>query len=269
MRENTDWPSLAWVNEATGRPWLILAAHPDDETLGASWLLCRLRHATVVHVTDGAPLDPQLRPPAVPGGREDYARLRADEARQALALAGVPPAQIRCLGLVDQEAVHELAPLARAVGALIAALAPAAVLVQPYEGGHPDHDACAFAARAAVAACAGTPPALLEMTSYHRQDGTLRAGSFLDVPGAPAALRVDLSAEDRARKSRMLACYRSQAAVLAGLGVQDELLRAAPGYDFRRRPHPGPVHYETLGWPMTADAFCRCASRALAELGLA
>ena len=36
---------------------MIVAAHPDDETLGIGSLLCLLDEALLVHVTDGAPRD--------------------------------------------------------------------------------------------------------------------------------------------------------------------------------------------------------------------
>src|SRR4051794_34478164 len=36
---------------------MIIAAHPDDETIGAGAQLCRFRDATIVQLTDGAPRD--------------------------------------------------------------------------------------------------------------------------------------------------------------------------------------------------------------------
>jgi LmbE family N-acetylglucosaminyl deacetylase len=140
------------------------------------------------------------------------------------------------------------------------------VVSHPYEGGHPDHDACAFAARAAITRLRrrGTAPRLMEMTSYHRWRGTLRTGAFL--PGRRPAVQVELSAAERALKRRMLDCFASQAEVLRPFGVARERFRPAPRYDFSRPP--AEVHYEALGWPLAAAAWCQLAVRAQAELAL-
>jgi LmbE family N-acetylglucosaminyl deacetylase len=222
----------------------------------------------VLHVTDGAPEDPGLRSPRAPGSRSGYAALRADEARAALALVGVPARHLHALGLKDQEASHELVALVESLTRLFAALGPEAVVVHPYEGGHPDHDATAFAVHAAVRqlqARGRAAPFLVEMTSYHRWEGALRTGEFL--PGGGRAFLRRLSEDGRATKARMLACFASQSEVLAPFRVEQERFRRPPAYDFRRPPHAGLLHYESLGWRMSAARWCRLASEALDVLG--
>jgi LmbE family N-acetylglucosaminyl deacetylase len=258
------------VSELGGR-WLILAAHPDDEIIGASWLLGRLTRPVIVHVTDGAPRDVRLWSPRAPAGRDDYARLRRMEAERALEVLGVEPAGLRELELVDQEATAELPALCRRVEALLDEVQPSTVVVQPYEGGHPDHDACAFAAHAALAgrrARSAETPLLLEMTSYHRFAGQLRTGAFLSESGA-GAMTARLTVDEQTRKQHALACFESQAEVLRPFGVEEERFRPAPRYHFTAPPHPGPLHYETLGWPRWSDTFLPQATRTLEELGLA
>lgn len=250
---------------------LIVAAHSDDETLGASWLLRHVAETWVLHLTDGAPRDAALRSSAAPRTREGYARLREEEAVAALARAGLPRGRLLSLGVVDQEAVLALAPLSRRLTALIAELRPAALVTHPYEGGHPDHDAAAFVAHAAAALMAsmgGASPRLLEMTSYHRRDGVFVTGEFLPHTRGGPISTVELSAEELAIKREMLECYASQAQVLAAFRMDRERYRLAPRYDFSLPPHPGPPNYEALGWAMTGARWRELARAACEELGL-
>jgi N-acetylglucosamine malate deacetylase 2 len=172
--------------------------------------------------------------------------------------------------VIDQRAGDALVDLTLAVQAEIERRAPAVVVVHPYEGGHPDHDAAAFAAHAAVrrirARRAERAPILVEMTSYHRRDGALRTGEFLP-PGGGAVERWLVDAE-RARKTAMLRAYASQSAVLAPFGVQRECFRRPPAYDFGAPPHPGQLHYEQMGWRWSGAQWRRLAVTALDQLGL-
>src|SRR5215469_210593 len=89
----------------------VLAAHPDDESIGASLLLARCPNARIIFVTDGAPRDRRLWPETIAGTRGQYAAIRRQEAERALAHAGIPRRQITWLGGVDQEASIALRPL--------------------------------------------------------------------------------------------------------------------------------------------------------------
>src|SRR5687768_13898514 len=81
---------------------LVLAAHPDDETVGAAWLLQRVPLCTVVHLTDGAPIDREMRERDARRSRQAYALLRRREAIDAMNVVRIPPDRVRCLGAVDQ-----------------------------------------------------------------------------------------------------------------------------------------------------------------------
>ncbi|ACG72310.1 LmbE family protein [Anaeromyxobacter sp. K] len=247
---------------------LVIAAHPDDETIGAASLLLRHR-AAVVHVTDGAPRDPALRAGGAANGREAYARLRRDEALAALAEARLRAADVIGLGVVDQEASEAIAAVARDLAALVRSLRPRLVVTHAFEGGHPDHDATALAVRSARALLARTPggaPALAEMTSYHRgPDGAVVTGAFLPSRAAERVRWLEPAA--RETKRRMLAAYASQRETLAPFRADVERFRSAPPLDPARRPHPGALHYEAMGWA-TFDALAARARRAAASLGL-
>jgi LmbE family N-acetylglucosaminyl deacetylase len=234
---------------------VVVAAHPDDETVGASAVLGAPHDTTVIHVTDGAPRDPRWWPSGVVD-RDDYARVRALEATRALALAGVERVP---LGFVDQEASISMRGLAQALAAQIERLAPDVIVTHAYEGGHPDHDAVAFAvARARRLACADTR--LYEMALYHAGPGALVTGAFIDDRGS---IRHDLAPARQRRRRAMLDCFASQRTTLAPfIELAHERYRSAPEYDFSRPPHDGPLHYERAGFPMTGTRWRALAAHA-------
>jgi LmbE family N-acetylglucosaminyl deacetylase len=249
---------------------LIIVAHPDDEVIGAAGRLPFLRGAHIVHVTDGAPHDMRDATAAGFRTREAYAAARRAEALAALALARIEADHVHCLGRVDQEAALELPALALVIASLITGLEPDVVLTHPYEGGHPDHDATAFATHAALRILEqdGAPrPALLELSSYHAGPGGITPASFLPHDGhEPRVIRLDDGA--RALKRRMFACFATQRATLRWFPIGVECFRLAPPYDFTRPPHEGRLWYEYFPLGMTAARWTELAAAALRTLGL-
>jgi LmbE family N-acetylglucosaminyl deacetylase len=231
----------------------IIAAHPDDETIGASALMAA-HDATVIHVTDGAPRDPRWWPGDTTD-REGYARERACEVERALTLAR---AKRVALGFIDQEAAYALPELVGAIADEVARRAPELVVTHAYEGGHPDHDAVAFAV--AFAARHVLPGLrVIEMALYHGAHGELVAGHFVDDRGSICRA---LAPAELALRRAMLACFTSQRATLAPfIPLAHERYRPAPAYDFSQPPHAGLLLYERLGFPMTSAIWRELAAR--------
>lgn len=235
----------------------LVVAHPDDETIAAGASLQLLSHLLLIHVTDGAPRtgpDAQAAGFATPAA---YAAARHAELAAALALSQATPACVT-LAIPDQEASLDMRSLAHRLATLFQTHQIETVLTHAYEGGHPDHDATAWAVHQA-ARCP-----ILEFPGYHAApDGALVTGQFL--PG-PLATAIPLTAAEQAQKIAMLACFKTQATILAAFGTGTERFRPAPAYDFARPPHPGTLNYEHWGWDMTGDRWrtlaqaARCAA---------
>lgn len=257
---------------ATEAPVLLVAAHPDDEVIGAGSRLPRLRAAHLAYVTDGAPRDMRDAERLGFPTREAYAAARLQEADRALEVLGVPPARAHRLGFVDQEAVRHLPELTRALIRLIRDLAPVAVLTHAYEGGHPDHDAAALAVHLACRLLrdAGLrPPAVLEFAGYHDPDGSGSLAVLEFLPGGPEPLTVCLDGGERALKHEAAACHRTQAEVLRQFPLEIERYRRAPAYDFLAPPHPWRPFYESFVDRVDGESWCRLAGEALRGFGVA
>jgi N-acetylglucosamine malate deacetylase 2 len=255
---------------------LIVAAHPDDETIGAAGLLCclQLRRDTTVaiaHLTDGAPAKmsgAELAPFRDP---ETYGRVRRRELTDALENLADGTPELYPLGFRDQEVAHVLLDAVAVVRGVIETFRPDIVMTHPFEGGHPDHDAAAFAVYAAVRgpAAPNPPTRLLEMTSYHWTGETLRSGEFL--PSSERETALLLSRDVQAIKQRMLRSFKSQRRVIDGLHVpRHERFRRAPQYDFRRPPAiAGRIYYEQFDCGIDSAAWCQNADEALNALQIA
>lgn len=246
----------------------MVAAHPDDETIGAGAALPLFRRLLLVHVTDGAPRNGADARAAGFATAAGYAAARRRELDAALAAGGVS-AERAGLDAADQGASARMAELARALADLLRRHGARAVLTHPYEGGHPDHDAVAFCVHAAGSLLAregADAPTVAEMAFYHAGPDGWVVGRFLPN-GAPPTVAA-LTEGERARKRAMLDAFATQAATLARFPAADEAFRPAPAYDFAAPPHAGALLYEHFPWGMDGARWRRLAAVARRDLAL-
>jgi LmbE family N-acetylglucosaminyl deacetylase len=144
---------------------LVVAPHPDDESLGCGGAIALLRRHSVpvwtLFVTDGAASHTRsvrYPPPAL-------AALREEEALAALSALGVKPDAVTFLRMPDRalptpDSPEYVAPV-KHVREIIAERAPQTVLLPWRRDPHPDHRGAAQLVRAALAQLP-LPPRVLE-----------------------------------------------------------------------------------------------------------
>jgi|SRR5690242_17372390 len=232
---------------------LVIVAHPDDEAVGCGAIIQRMREPLVLFATDGAPRGRYFWDKF--SSREEYAHVRREEARRALGELGVStlhflaPLDDPDNPFVDQDLFLNIPKALEALSEIVANMRPDALLTLAYEGGHPDHDTCAFLtwwiAREHVL------PAW-EMPLYHRSvDGTSARQEFM-IPEGGEVL-VDATLDEVERKRRAIRQYVSQGDIMAWFNPAIERLRPQAAYDFSRPPHPGLLNYEAWQWPVTGS----------------
>lgn len=183
-----------------GRGVLVLAAHPDDETLGAGGLLAELdlrgRAATVVVVTDGG------------DGAAEVA-VRDAELRDALGELA-PSGDLRRLGVPDGGLREAREDVAAALADILRDRAdgedPVRLVVAPWRGdGHRDHRVLGEIA-ADLARSHGLPLWEYPIWMWHWADP-----STPEVPWA-SMRRLGAGGEAAARRARALDAHSSQVA---------------------------------------------------------
>ncbi len=248
-----DWAERLASGEPIDAPVALVVAHPDDETLWAGAALDRLRHLTLILLTDGAPEDMGDAQRLGFTTREDYARARANELTRALEALDARPKLIR-YEVPDKQVVEHLPELIERLrrdltGAEL-------VITHPHDGGHPDHDAAALA----VSRAASAP--IVEFACYAQVKGARVFGRFVADPDSPEWAR-PLDAPDRARVDSALAAHATQALVFGEWRPEAERWRAAPRYDFTQ-PAPGEgALYDGFGWTLTSHRWRTIATEAL------
>jgi LmbE family N-acetylglucosaminyl deacetylase len=177
------WPSVA-----------VIAAHPDDEVLGAGGLMAMLAAAGVrlrlIAVTDGEASHPGADPAVI-------ARTRIAESAAALDLLGAGDAEVIRLRFPDTGVADREEELAAILAELCAGFG---ACLAPWEAdGHADHEAAGRAARRAVP----------DMLAYPVWMWHWAAPGDPRVPWQRAC-RVALPADAAARKRSAIAAFASQ-----------------------------------------------------------
>lgn len=249
-------------------------AHSDDETVALGARLRRFSNAVFVHVTDGAPRDERDSRRHGFASLAEYRQARADELDCVFRFAGLASVQRQNLGIPDQGAAHNLCAITEQLARLLYRERFEVIFTHPYEGGHPDHDACAFAVHHAIAMQRGhiqPEPVIIECAFYRADPNSgseIVTESFLQGAAATPQRHYQLSREEQQRKRDLLACFVTQRETLSLFPLTLERFRMAPEYQFCREPHSPPVLYDRYPWGTDSSTFrvlARQAEEALSQ----
>jgi len=209
----------------SGKRIVVVAAHPDDETLGAGGLIATAARSgalvDVIVATDGEashPASPTHTPTQLAQRRRAEvvtAILSLDSAATIIQL-GLPD------GLLDrnQDALEQAIDLA---------LAPGSLLVTPWQGDrHPDHEACARAAETVLASRPDVEHWQYPIWAWHWANPENAPWSWESVG------RVDLDPAAHSAKQAAIGLHASQNEPLSDLAGDEAILAESFVAHFRR-----------------------------------
>lgn len=227
---------------------LVAAPHMDDEVLACGGMIARLPRKDRIHLvyaTDGArspvPLYPWMGKAA-----PDLAQIRMQEAREAMAVLGVPEENLRFLGLEDGRLNRHAGELIAGVADAIAETRPDRIFIPFRYDRHPDHLALGRATLRALQILACNCQ-VYEYFVYYRFR-FLAGGDIRRFIRPELLVRVDVD-PCSSRKRDALVRYRSQTTCLYGWQRRPILPRerveevsASPELFLRHDPrYPGPA----------------------------
>lgn len=196
---------------------LVVAPHPDDETIATGELIQHVRGAggtvdiLLLTAGDNNPwpqrwLERRLR--IGPDERRRWGRRRRQEVERALARLGLPDEALHPLELPDMGLTarlrEDLPGLLRSWSAWLARCRPTLVALPSLADGHPDHSAAHVLTRLAVAEGAAGTPLLLSYLVHGRAE---ERGQPVELPSDAAMHGAKLAALDE---------HRSQVALSGG-----------------------------------------------------
>lgn len=182
----------AW--EPPALPMLIVAPHPDDETLGAGGLIAA-QHSRGIDIRVAAVTDGERAYSDAP----ELAGQRRLEQTEALARLGVRSDKIFRFELPDSQVQNHEGNLAERLRSLISRESH---VVAPWTGDfHPDHQACGRAAEQVAREAGATVSFYFFWTWHFGTPDALRDLRLFRFPLNPNLLRA---------KSEALLCHRSQ-----------------------------------------------------------
>jgi LmbE family N-acetylglucosaminyl deacetylase len=198
------------TSKTAARSCLVLAPHPDDETLGCGATIMRkLAAGTAVQVviaTDGRHSQRSIKL-----STDALVDIREEETRQACAILGLPRDNIAFLRFEDGRLADHRRLLRDRLVAILDMMNPEEIFVSSIIDNHPDHRVLAEVGRELAQVRRDRFPLLYEYPIWFWDPRIWRARDLLKL-----RTRIVRMEEFQTRKREAIAAYRSQVTNLTG-----------------------------------------------------
>lgn len=249
---------------------LIIAAHPDDEVIGAGLVIMYHPDSIILHLTDGAPVNMHDALHAGFSSRDEYSSCRLKELSTALTLIDIHSDQCFNLNIIDQNSVYCIPDIITTIIDFINRYKPDIILTHSYDGGHPDHDTASFATWAACKILLKKDqctPVIAEFATYHGKCKQISRLDFLPYGEIPE-FKLYLAKYEQTLKTKLFEHYKSQFDILKHFPVTHECYRLQPNYNFKQPPLTDYILYDSYNWGINSYIWSKCIHHTLNTLKL-
>jgi LmbE family N-acetylglucosaminyl deacetylase len=215
---------------------LVVGPHPDDCEFSTGRLIMKRKgqNTFVICMTDGRKGQEGTPGKVIP--EDEYAKLRIKESTKALGELHVDLNNIFFFNLPDQGVVSNPYVIDK-IAMILRKVKPEFILIPPWEGAHPDHDACHLFSIVAAKNLGFPIEKMIEYGSYNNYQGSFRVQEF--IPTDREEFKLKPSPNEQERWNNIMKVFRSQ------LNQQKyyipkstfEVFRQVPLYDYSKLPY--------------------------------
>lgn len=223
---------------------MIIAAHPDDEVVGCASRILREKNTIIVYIVT-------------------YNEIRKNEAKMMALFAGLKEKNLIFLDYKPEDLLKRnvVKAVKEKIKEVIKKNKPSEVYIPSYEGGHIHHDITNYVVNKAVSKSKIDSkvyefPMYNNYPKYAMQKMLRRLSLYMPLPhnhpqrfvpvNGSKITNTKMTKDEMRLKKHMLRIYKSQNKndLLVKMFWYPEKYRICPKYDYRRKPHPGPLNYE-------------------------
>ena len=215
---------------------LLIAAHPDDELVGAAFIIKKIllkKNLIIFFPTNGV-LSKEEMWFWDKRKYQEKKKLRNKEMKKSLQYLGVK--KFFKQNIPTRKLKENIEKTFKKINLLIKNWKIDTVFCPAYEGGHQDHDVSNF-----ICSRLRNNYKVFEYAEYNFSKGKINCNEF--VKPTKNEVTIKLSEREKREKMELLKIYNSEKGNLDYVKLDKECYRKLYDYDYSKPPHPGRLFY--------------------------
>ncbi len=220
---------------------LFIAAHPDDELVGATFIIKKVllkKNLIIFFPTNGVISKEQMWF-WNKNKYEEKKKIRNEEMKKSLKLLGIK--KFFKQDIPTRKLKENIEKTFRKINLLVRDYKIDTIFCPAYEGGHQDHDVSNF-----ICSKFQNSSKVYEYAEYNFSKGKINCNEFIKTTKDEVTIK--LSEKEKKEKIKLLKIYNSEKGNLGYLKLEKECYRKLYKYDYSKPPHLGKLFYRRFAF---------------------